>query len=84
MGFCIYYYYQIITKLVHKKAILYQPRNHLNMTRSIEMKYNTISMYDTYTYDMYNYDVKYNKEFFYIIIKYRNFPLHFVRGMFEN
>ena len=47
------------------------------------MKYNTIFMYDTYTYDMYNYDIKYNVEFFYVIIKYRNFPYRFVRGMFE-
>ena len=28
------------------------------------MKYNTISMYDTSTYDMYNYDIKYDVEFF--------------------
>ena len=28
------------------------------------MKYNTIFMYDTYTYDMCNYDIKYNVEFF--------------------
>ena len=28
------------------------------------MKYNTIFMYDTYTYDMYNYDIKYDVEFF--------------------
>ena len=28
------------------------------------MKYNTIFMYDTDTYDMYNYDVKYTKEYF--------------------
>ena len=28
------------------------------------MKYNTIFMYDTYTYHMYNYDLKYNVEFF--------------------
>ena len=30
------------------------------------MKYNAIFMYDTYaynTYDMYNYDIKYNVEF---------------------
>ena len=27
------------------------------------MKYNTIFMYDTCTYDMYNYDIKYNVEF---------------------
>ena len=38
------------------------------------MKYNTIFMYDTYTYDMYNYDIKYNVELFCIIIKYRNLP----------
>ena len=31
-------------------------------------------MYDTYTHDMYKYDIKYNVEFFYIITKYRNFP----------
>ena len=30
----------------------------------MEMKYNTIFMYDTYTYHMYNYDIKYNIEFF--------------------
>ena len=35
------------------------------------MKYNTIFMYDTYTYDMYNYDIKYNVDCF-IINKYRN------------
>ena len=29
------------------------------MTSSIEMKFNTIFMYDTYTYDMYNYDINY-------------------------
>ena len=28
------------------------------------MKFNTIFMYDTYTYDMYNYDIKYNVELF--------------------
>ena len=28
------------------------------------MKYNTIFMYDTYTYDMHNYDIKYAVEFF--------------------
>ena len=28
------------------------------------MKYNTIFMYDTYTYHMYNHDIKYNVEFF--------------------
>ena len=28
------------------------------------MKYNTIFMYDTYTYYMYNYDIKYNIEMF--------------------
>ena len=28
------------------------------------MKYTTIFMYDTYTYHMYNYDIKYNVEFF--------------------
>ena len=28
------------------------------------MMYNTIFMYDTYTDDMYNYDIKYNVEFF--------------------
>ena len=27
------------------------------------MKFNTIFMYDTYTYDMNNYDIKYNVEF---------------------
>ena len=31
---------------------------------SIEMKYKIIFMYDTYTYRMYNYDIKYNLEFF--------------------
>ena len=31
---------------------------------SVEMKYNTIFMYETYTYDMCNYDIKYNVEFF--------------------
>ena len=29
------------------------------MTSSTEMKFNTIFMYDTYTYDMYNYDINY-------------------------
>ena len=24
------------------------------------MKYNTVFMYDRYTYDIYNYDIKYN------------------------
>ena len=28
------------------------------------MRHNTIFMYNTYTYDMYNYDNKYNVEFF--------------------
>ena len=28
------------------------------------MKYNTIFMYDTYTYQMYKYDIKYNVDFF--------------------
>ena len=28
------------------------------------MKYNTISIYDTYTYGMYDYDIKYNLEIF--------------------
>ena len=28
------------------------------------MKYNIIFMYDTDTYDTYNYDIKYNVEFF--------------------
>ena len=27
------------------------------------MKFNTIFMYDTYTYDMNNFDIKYNVEF---------------------
>ena len=31
-------------------------------------------MYDTYTYDMNNYDIKYNVEFVMLIIKYKNFP----------
>ena len=35
----------------------------------------------SYTY-MYNYSIKYNVEFF-IIIEYKNFLQHFVRGMFE-
>ena len=29
------------------------------------MKYNTIFMYDTYAFEMYNYDIKYNVEFLY-------------------
>ena len=37
------------------------------------MKYNTIFMCDIYTHRMYNYDIKYNVEIFYIIIKYRDF-----------
>ena len=28
------------------------------------MKYNTTFMYDTYTYHMYNYDIKFNVKFF--------------------
>ena len=36
------------------------------------MKYNTIFMYDTCTHDIYKYDIKYNIEFFYTIIMYRN------------
>ena len=28
------------------------------------MKYNKIFIYDSYTYHMYNYDIKYNVEFF--------------------
>ena len=39
------------------------------------MKYYAIFTYDRYKYDMYNYDIKHNVESFYIIIKYRNFPL---------
>ena len=31
-------------------------------------------MYDTYTYDMNNYDIKCNVEFVMLIIKYKNFP----------
>ena len=42
------------------------------------MKCNTVFMYDTNTYNMYNYDIKCNVEFFYIITKYRNFPLVFL------
>ena len=38
------------------------------------MKYNTIFMYDEYTYDMYNYN---------IMIRYRNFHYHFVRRRFK-
>ena len=34
------------------------------MRWNIEMKYNTIFMYDTYTYHMYNHDIKYNIELF--------------------
>ena len=34
------------------------------MISSIEIKHNTIFMYDTYRYDIYNYDIKYNVEFF--------------------
>ena len=34
------------------------------MACSIGMTYNTIFMYNTYTYDMYNDDNKYNAEFF--------------------
>ena len=32
------------------------------------------NMYDTYTYHMHDYDIKYNEEIFYVIIKYRIFP----------
>ena len=31
-----------------------------NMIWSIEMKYNAVFIYDTYTYDMYDYYIKYN------------------------
>ena len=34
------------------------------MTWSIEIKYYTIFMYGRDTYDMYNYDIKYNVEYF--------------------
>ena len=34
------------------------------MTRSIEIKHKTVFIYYTYTYDMYNYDIKWNVEFF--------------------
>ena len=34
------------------------------MTWGIELKYNTIFKYDTYTYHIYDYDIKYNVEFF--------------------
>ena len=33
------------------------------MTSSIEIKYNTLYIYNTYTYNMYNYDIKYNVDF---------------------
>ena len=48
------------------------------------MKFNTIFMYDTYTYDMNNYDIKYNVEFVMLIIKYKNFPVKFHKEIFEN
>ena len=54
------------------------------MTWSIEIRYNTIFLYDAYTYDicdMYIYDINYNVELF--TLMYRNFPYHFVREMFE-
>ena len=35
------------------------------------------------TYGMYNYNIKYNAEVFYTIIKYRKFSEHFLRGIFE-
>ena len=34
------------------------------MTWNMEMNFNTIFMHDTYTYDIYNYDIKCNVEFF--------------------
>ena len=34
------------------------------MTWSIEIKYNTIFIYDRYTYDINDYDIKWNVEFF--------------------
>ena len=34
------------------------------MAWSIELKYNAVFMHDTFTYDMYNYDIKYNLQFF--------------------
>ena len=38
------------------------------------MKYNTIFMYDSYTCDMYNYDIKeLKRRIFDITMKYRNF-----------
>ena len=46
------------------------------------MKYNTIFIYDTYTYSMYNWSQAQGRTF-YMIIKYINFPQQFVRGMFK-
>ena len=34
------------------------------MTWSIEIKYNAIFIYDRYTYDINDYDIKWNVEFF--------------------
>ena len=42
------------------------------------MKYNTNFMYDTYTYNMYNYDIKYNIKFLYTN-KVLKFPLAFCK-----
>ena len=48
-----------------KKYIIFMKNTlFFNMTWSIDVMFNTIVMYDTYTYDIYNYDIKYNVEFF--------------------
>ena len=41
------------------------------------MKYNLVFIYETYTYDMNNYDIKYKCKTFYVMIKYENFTLAF-------
>ena len=55
-----------LTNEQKRKKIIKKEKFHtlsLNVTWSIEMKSNTIFMYDAYSYDMYNYDNKYNLEF---------------------
>ena len=74
--------FSCLTKKIKKKKIKKKEKFHtlsLNTIWSIEMKFNTIFMYDTYTYDMNNYDIKYNVEFVMLIIKYKNFPWNFIR-----
>ena len=57
--------FSLLTKQ-QKNKMIKKEKLHLllfNKTLSTEMKYNTIFMDDTCTY-VYNYDIKYNVEFF--------------------